>query len=110
MVTINRNMPAVLQSRREKMNLTYDEFIYGLMTEGWISELEALNWLRRDSLPAALQAEIDTLAPQAKRKAMVLLYTAASFNRLDQAIQRMAQAFNKSDEVMDTFFETYRTQ
>ena len=107
MAVVSRDMNAVLAARREKMSLTFDQFIYGLITEGWITEVEGLNWLRRDSLPTAIQNRINLLGPALRRKVLIYFYVSPSFKRNDQVILELASAFGKSDSVMDTFFEVY---
>lgn len=109
MVTVTRDTAAVLQHRREQMSLTFDQFIYGLMQEGWITAQAALDWLRRDSLPPGLETRLGNLTQAQERRARVYLYTTPSFKRLDQVILEMSTAFSKTPEEMDAFFETYAT-
>ena len=88
-------------------NLTFAQLLFGLVTEGWLTEAEGTAWLVDRTLPAAVEALISTLPAnqQLLARARALQPTEVLFS--DPMVQAMGAAQGKTVAEMETFFRTY---
>lgn len=91
---------------RRGMSLSFAQLMIGLVTEGWISEADGVQWLA-GTLPPSVEATI-ALIPADQRFAARARATRPSIvERLDPLVQMMAMAQGRSDQEVDDFFVKY---
>lgn len=107
-IKIDQTRVAAAQAaERATLRLTFPQLLFGLVSEGWITEVEADAWLVGRKLPASVDGLIATL-PQGQRilaKARALQPTEVSFS--DPMVQAMGAAQGKNADQMAAFFTTY---
>lgn len=105
-VPVTPSPQEVLAMRRQQMVLTFAQLLIGLVTEGWITDVEGRAWLKGDP-PDAVNQLIESL-PQPQRFAAYARAVAPSVvERLDPLVVALGQLTYKSEEEIDLFFETY---
>ena len=87
--------------------LSFPQLLYGLVTEQWITPVEADAWLVQRVLPAPFNEIIAQMPDdqQILAKARALQPTEVIFT--DPLVQQLGQLQNKTPEEMATFFRTY---
>lgn len=88
-------------------NLTFAQLLFGLVTEGFITQQEGNDWLIARILPANVEAAISQLPgpQQLLMRARALQPTEVLFS--DPMVQSMGAAQGKTQEQMAQFFRTY---
>lgn len=88
-------------------NLTFPQLLFGLVTEGFITEQEGNDWLVGRTLPAGIEAAISQLPgpQQLLARARALQPTEVIFS--DPMVQMMGAAQGKTQDEMAAFFRAY---
>ncbi len=88
-------------------NLTFAQLLFGLVTEGFITEAEGNAWLVNRVLPASVEGAIGGLPgpQQLLARARALQPTEILFS--DPMVQMMGAAQGKTPEELDQFFRIY---
>lgn len=87
-------------------NLTFAQMLIGLVSEAWITEQEGDDWLR-GILPATVITVIDQLPPEQRFIAKARAIRPTEVIRNDPLVNALAQFAGKTQEELDTFFQTY---
>lgn len=94
------------EAERPGMSLSFAQLLIGLVTYGWITEVEGDNWAD-GVLPGAVTQLIATL-PQAQRfAARVRAKRPSVVVRSDPLVNALATAQGKTQAELDDFFRTF---
>ncbi len=91
---------------RAGMRLTFAQLMIGLVTEGWISQVEGEGWLV-GTLPAPVSALIGTLPAEQQFAAKARATRPSEVARLDPLVVALGAAQQKTPEEVDAFFRKY---
>lgn len=87
-------------------NISDRQFFQQAAIEGFITQEEALAAVQTGTIPASLQAIVDTIQdPNEKFAAKMLLAGATTFQRNHPLTEAVGQAFGKTSEQVNTFFK-----
>ena len=87
-------------------NLSFSQLLIGLVTEGWITEADGEAWLS-GTLPAAVLSVINNLPIEQRFPAKARALQPSVVIRSDALVIAMGAAAGKTDEDIDSFFNTY---
>ncbi len=87
-------------------NLSFSQLLIGLVTEGWITEADGEAWLA-GTLPEAVLIVIDSLPVEQRFTAKARALRPSVVIRSDALVTAMGTAAGKTDEDIDSFFNTY---
>lgn len=86
--------------------LSFAQLMIGLVSEGWITEVEGTAWLE-GTLPFAVSLVIDTLPTNQQFAAKARAIRPSEIIRDDPLVSALAVAQGKTPEEIDDFFVTY---
>ena len=104
--TQKRSRPDPLVERRAAMQLTPRQLFIGLATAGFISEAEAIAAAAGGAMPAAVEAAIAPLPPEAQLAARITWARMTLVNRTDPLVALLAASQGLGEAELDAFFET----
>ena len=99
-VTVEQAPPAPVP------DLSFAQLLIGLVSEGWITEVEGTAWLE-GTLPFAVSLVIDTLPTNQQFAAKARAIRPSEIIRDDPLVSALAVAQGKTPEEIDDFFLTY---
>lgn len=91
---------------RQTMKLSFAQLLIGLVSEGWITEAEANDWMA-GTLPVRVTDLIANLPAEQQFSARVRAMRPSEIVRTDPLVIALGASEGKSVEEMDQFFITY---
>ena len=91
---------------RKSLSLTFAQLLTGLVSEGWITEQEGLDWLKGE-VPMMVKATIQTLPAQHRFAAYARAVAPTYVDRLDPLVSALGTVAYKSEDDLDVFFRKY---
>lgn len=88
-------------------SISFAQLLIGLVTEGWITEQEGINWRDRVSLPSLITNYIATLPTNQQFAATTRALAPSEVNRDNALVLAIAVAAGKTTQDLDNFFITY---
>lgn len=99
--------PDPVAASRALAELSLAQTIVGLVTEGWLSELDGDKWLAGE-LPVIVQAMILQLPASQRFLARARALRASVVKRDNPLVNHMAASRGKTPAEIDAFFDTYK--
>jgi hypothetical protein len=91
------------QDPLEFPELSFAQMLIGLVTLGWITEVEGQGWIE-GTLPADVEAYIASLPPEVRFAARAKVSRPSSIIRTDPYVNALAMLKNKQPEEVNQFF------
>jgi hypothetical protein len=99
--------PERLAARRAAMQMTPRQLFIGLATAGFITQAEAIAAAAGGSMPAAVEAAIAPMPPEAQFAARITWARMTLVNRTDPLVALLAAHQGLGVAELDAFFETF---